>query len=94
VPGQYADPEPPVIVGVCHTCEARFYRGQEEDWQRHVGQCAREHLDEVMDARAEQKKRLSIFDEESWDPEWAAHQRDVGKRMLAEGRLVAKPNER
>jgi hypothetical protein len=34
VPRGYEDPEPPVMVGVCTTCEARFYRGQEEDWER------------------------------------------------------------
>jgi len=90
VPRGYEDQDV-VLVGHCTTCEAKFYRGQEDDWQRHVGRCAREHLGEIMAAREEHKKRMAIFQEESWDPEWAAHQRKVGKRMLAEGRLVAKP---
>jgi hypothetical protein len=94
VPRGYEDPEPPVMVGVCTTCEARFYRGQEEDWQRHVGPCARAHLGEIMDARAAKKKRLAALQPESWDPEIRAHMDKVGERMKREGRLVVRPNER
>lgn len=85
---------PVVLEGVCHTCRERFGKGQEQAWQEHVGRCAREHIGEIMGARAEQKKRMAVFDEETWDPEWAAHQRKVGQRMIREGRLVPKPNER
>jgi hypothetical protein len=94
VPRGYEDPEPPVMVGVCHTCDARFYRGQEEDWQRHVGDCARAHLGEIMAARAEHKKRMAVFDDDSWDPEIRQHMDKVGERMKREGRLVVRPNER
>lgn len=94
VPRGYEDPEPPVMVGVCTTCDARFYRGQEEDWQRHVGPCARAHLGEIMDARAAKKKRLAALQPESWDVELEAHMAKVGERMKREGRLTVRPNER
>jgi hypothetical protein len=82
-----------VLVGVCHTCQQRFGRGQEQEWQEHVGRCAREHLDAIMHER-EKKKRASVFNEDNWDPEVAAHLKKVGERMLEEGRMVLKPNER
>jgi hypothetical protein len=64
VPRGYEDPEPPVMVGVCHT------------------------------ARAEHKKRMAVFDDDSWDPEIRQHMDKVGERMKREGRLVVRPNER
>lgn len=95
VPGQYADGrEPPVLVGTCSTCDRVFYRGEEDEWQRHVGWCARQHLGEILEHREERKRRLAIFQEERWDPERAAHFEKVGKRMLEEGRLQMKPHER
>lgn len=85
---------PRVLVGKCLVCDATFHRGEEDEWQRHVGRCARQALPELMDARAEERKRLAVFDEENWNPDVAEHLRKVGKRMLAEGRMVLKPNER
>lgn len=86
--------EPPVIVGKCHVCDATFYRGSEDEWQRHVGECARSHLGEIMDARAEEKQRMAIFQPDAWDPEFREHMDKVGARMKREGRLVQRPNER
>lgn len=94
LPGMLAQANPQTLVGKCHTCDATFYRGEEEEWQRHVGRCAREHLPEILAARRAKEKRLAAFQEENWDPEWAEHQREVGKRMIREGRLVPRPNER
>lgn len=91
VPHQYVDT---VIVGVCHACGARFGPGQEEEWQRHMRPCYLQHEGEVRAEREERKKRLAIFQEESWDPELARHFRKVGDRMLREGRLTMHPNER
>lgn len=84
---------PVVLVGKCHLCDATFYRGQEQAWQEHVGECARSQLDEIRHQR-EQERKTSIFNEDNWDPELAAHMKKVGERMLREGRLVMKPNER
>jgi len=98
--GYESDPEnAPVLVGVCTVpgCEREgkpFYRGQEDQWQRHVGWCARKNRDKIGEVIEERNDRMKIFSPESWDPEWTAHQREVGKRMLREGRLVPKPHER
>jgi hypothetical protein len=86
---------PTKIVGVCHTCGERFdTAGSEQAWQEHVGKCARRHLGEIMTARAAKKKRMAVFDTDTWDPEYEAHMRRVGERMIREGRLVTRPNER
>jgi hypothetical protein len=79
-------------VGLCLICEAKFYRGQEDEWQRHVGACARAHRAEIEEAL--EKRRKSIFNEDNWDPEIAAHMREVGERMKREGRLEVLPSER
>lgn len=84
---------PVVLVGVCHTCQQRFGRGQEQEWQDHVGRCARAHLDEILHEREKQQK-VSVFNEENWDPEVASHLKNVGRQMLKEGRLEMLPHER
>lgn len=91
VPRGY-ESEDVVLVGKCHVCDATFHRGEEDEWQRHVGKCAREHIDEIREHSL--RRRMPIFDEDTWDPEIAAHMRDVGRRMLEEGRLEVKPSER
>jgi hypothetical protein len=71
-------------------CSAIFHDQQE--WQRHVGRCAREHIEEI---RAQSlAKRMPVFDPETWDPEWDRHMRKVGRRMKQEGRLVPHRHER
>jgi N-acetyl-anhydromuramyl-L-alanine amidase AmpD len=81
------------VVGVCHICGERFEEpGQEADWQKHVGACARAHMAEIH-AESE-RRRKSVFHEDQWDPEVAEHLRKVGERMIEEGRLEVRPNER
>lgn len=92
VPRGYED-APQRIVGVCHICGERFEEaGSEQEWQRHVGACARAHMAEIH-AESE-RRRASVFSEESWDPEVAEHLRKVGERMVKEGRMEMRPNER
>jgi hypothetical protein len=81
------------LVGHCLVpgCGARFYKGQEIQWQRHVGECARRNIDRIRAATA--PRGPSILHED-FDPEATAYLRDVGRRMLREGRLEMRPNER
>jgi hypothetical protein len=89
------DAAPPTrVVGVCHVCGAKFGEGSETAWQRHVGECARAHMDEIMAARPSQALKGGPFDPESWDPEVEAHMRKVGETMLREGRMEVLPHER
>lgn len=92
VPAGYEDSGP--IVGKCLVpgCGAVFYAGQEDDWQRHVGACARSNMDRIEGLSI--RKRMPVFDEDTWDPEWAEHQAKVGERMKREGRLVPHKHER
>jgi hypothetical protein len=89
----------PSVLGYCLVpgCDREgqpFTTGQEQEWQRHVAWCARQHRDEIEADAARHRESRAIFDPESWDPEWTAHQRKVGERMKREGRLVPKPRER
>lgn len=93
LPASYGQPDPGPRVGVCSTCDKRFYAGEEQAWQKHVGQCAMDHLPEILEARAEQKRRMAIFNE-SWNPDVDAHLAKVGEKMLREGRLVMHKSER
>lgn len=77
-------------VGECYSCGIPFF--SREEGERHMGPCARKHQAELM-AQAV-KRRIPIFDPENWDPEVERHMRKVGKRMIREGRLEVKPNER
>lgn len=73
-------------------CGRLFYERERLAWQQHVGRCARSHEAEI---RAESLKgRMPVFDPENWDPQYEEHMRKVGERMLREGRLETKPNER
>lgn len=91
VPRGYDDT---TIVGVCHVCDAKFGEGQEEAWQRHVGKCARAHMDEIRASTPKARQRGTVFDPENWDPEVEDYMLSVGKRMLREGRMEVKPHER
>lgn len=84
-----ADTGEPVVYH-CTVCGWGFTGNEQREWQRHVGECARKNMDEI---RAK-SKQMAVFDEENWDPEVAAHMRKVGQRMLKEGRLEVKPEER
>lgn len=79
--------------GECVLCDVVFF--DQDEAQRHFRRNAAKHASLADEARAERiEQRMPVFDEESWDPEYAAHMREVGRRMLAEGRLVTRPNER
>jgi hypothetical protein len=80
-----------VPTGGGEVCGKRFYPGEERAWQRHVGECARAHEAEI--AAVSLKRRMPVFDDDTWDPEWAEHMRKLGARMKAEGRLETKPHE-
>jgi hypothetical protein len=90
VPRDYAT-DPPPIVGQCSLCELVFY-GQDEA-RRHFERNARKHAEMANEMRQERlEERMPVFEE--WDPEVAAHLRKVGERMVAEGRLEVRPDER
>ena len=84
------------LVGKCTVpgCGQVFYAGQEDEWQKHVGWCARKNRDVIEEMIAARKKQMAVFQPETWDPEIREHMDKVGKRMIAEGRLTVKPNER
>lgn len=99
VPGKYVNDGPPpafrCMVPVDRggaVCGAVFSRDQHDLYERHIGRCAEQHED--VWRQASPRHRLPVFDESNWDPEVAAHMRDVGRRMLAEGRMTVKPSER
>ncbi len=76
----------------CEICSLTFFAHEGQAWERHVGECARRHRDEI--AAEVEKRRSSPLHEEFWDPELAEHMRTVGHRMRRENRLVVLPNER
>lgn len=81
-------------VGLCTVCGARFYSGEEAAWERHVGACAREHIDEIHEAGQKARQVGTIFDPDQWDPEAEAALKKTGELMLKEGRMTLKPHER
>lgn len=81
-----------VPIGDGQVCGKPFYESERRAFEAHVGACAREHMDAIV--AESPKTRMPWSDEDTWDPEAAAHMREVGKRMLREGRLETKPNER
>jgi hypothetical protein len=89
-------------IGHCELCEEHqgepvpFYT--DRDVRTHMVTLAhRESVLAEMGAEAERRKRLALIydpENESTDVEVEEHLRKVGKRMLAEGRWVVKPNEK
>lgn len=95
VPSGYEEPEQAIgheHVLVCSTCDRVYRLAEEREFQAHVGDCARVHMDLILSASP--RRRMPILDEETWDPEVAEHMRKVGDRMLEEGRLEVRRNER
>lgn len=62
-----------------------FTRGEAEQYQRHVVDCAARHEDELRD-RSLRQKAPGIFGEEGWDGEFEQWVRDNAD-ALKEGRL-------
>lgn len=95
--GHESQVQPGERIGRCLVpdCGAIFFKGEEAAWQRHVGECARANMDKIEELAAEHRREGSVWDENNWDPEAAAHlQGPVKEAMLREGRMTLKPNER
>lgn len=100
VPRGYESPDGPQPIYECHIpvdadgtpCGAVYFPGEERKKMDHMATCARDHIAEIR-ARA-LHRRMPVFDPENWSPDAEAHVKKVGRRMLAEGRLTMKPNER
>lgn len=96
-PGMDMDREPTMVCRVPvnaegDLCLAPFYPGEERTWAEHMRTCAIEHRDAIH--ACSPRTRAPWTDPEFWDPELSAHNREVGRRMLREGRLLQHPNER
>lgn len=78
-------------IGVCNICG---YEAPYRDAQAHMVRCARQYMDAIRAASPSQKWKGEAFDPETWDPEVEEHLKRVGQRMLREGRMTVKPNER
>lgn len=78
----------------CTICGARFTRSQSELYERHVGKCARQNIDEIRANAPSARRAGTPFDPNNWDPEVQEHMLEVGRRMILEGRLEVKPHER
>jgi len=79
--------------GYCSICDCDLW-GTVGDLQKHMAACARENIDTIRAAAPSAKNKGGPFDPENWDPEVEAHLREVGKRMLKEGRLEMHDSER
>jgi hypothetical protein len=88
IPPQYREPN-----GHCNVCDEDLF-GTVGDMQKHMAACARQNIDAIRAAAPSAKNKGGPFDPETWDPEAEAHMREVGKRMLREGRLETLPSER
>lgn len=73
-------------------CGRLFEPGEERAFQKHVGDCAREHIDQIR--AGSPRAKMPVLDPNEWDPEIEEHMRKVGRRMIREGRLEVRKNER
>lgn len=73
-------------------CGTVFAADRERDYLRHLRKCVSDHRDEIR--AASPRTRMPILDPNQWDVEIDAHMREVGQRMIREGRLEVKPSER
>jgi hypothetical protein len=83
--------EPP--NGYCSICDCDLW-GTVEDLQKHMATCARASIDEIRAQAPSVRHKGGPFDPENWDPEVEQHLREVGERMLKEGRLEMHDSER
>jgi hypothetical protein len=88
IPPQFREP-----AGHCNVCGEDLY-GTVGDMQKHMSACARANIDTIRAAAPSARKRGGPFDPENWNPDAEAHLREVGKRMLKEGRMELLPSER
>lgn len=73
-------------------CGRLFEPGEERAWEKHCGDCAMQHIDEIR--AASPRTRMPVFDPNAWDVEIDEHMRKLGERMRREGRLEVRKNER
>jgi hypothetical protein len=94
VPKGLEDDRPP-LVGHCLVpgCGAKFYRGEEADYQRHAEYHVKHDLDDLRALAPSETKRGTVFDPADVDPEVRAHWRKVRADMEREGRTEVRPNE-
>lgn len=92
LPGRFALIIPRDQIGFCDICGVPFF--SDRDARVHMGTPG--HAEAVQaELTAERRRRDRLaFLHEDLDPEVTEHMRKVGKRMLEEGRMVVKPNER
>lgn len=102
VPPQHADRRG-ALVGKCCVpqrdsgkigCGRVFHKGEEEKWQKHVGECARANMERIMELVPSQANRGTLFDPANRDPELVRHFREVKERMIDEDRWHLLDNER
>lgn len=92
LPGRFSLIIPREQIGFCAVCEVPFFT--DRDVRTHMGSTQHEEgVERAREAEALQRARLAFMHEDP-DPEVTAHLRQVGKKMLREGRMVVKPNER
>lgn len=79
-------------IGFCDVCDVPFFT--DRDVRQHMGSSQHEEgMQAARAAEALRRARLAFMDEVP-DPEVAAHMRQVGKKMLREGRWVVHPSEK
>lgn len=88
IPPEHREPN-----GHCNVCDEDLF-GTVGDMQKHMASCARANLGVIRAAAPSQKNKGGPFDPDLWDREGEEYLRKVGKRMLAEGRLEMRDNER
>lgn len=102
VPPRHADKRGPLVGKCCVPqrdsgklgCGRVFYKGDEEKWQRHVGECARANMEAIMAIVPSEAQRGKLFDPAARDQELVRHFRGVKERMIEDGRWTLRENER
>lgn len=79
-----------VPTGRDETCGERF--ASPTSLERHVRSCVLRH--EMQTHTESPRQRMPMFNPDNWNPDKRAHAREVGRRMLAEGRWTVLPSEK
>lgn len=83
------------LVGKCLVpgCGAKFYRGEEADYQRHAEHHAKHDLDDLRLLAPSETNKGTIFGFDMKDRELERHWRGVRERMEREHRTEVRPSE-
>lgn len=83
------------LVGTCLVpgCGAKFYRGEEADYQRHAEHHAKHDLDDLRALAPSETNKGTIFGEDMKDRDLERHWRGVRERMEREHRTEVRPSE-